>query len=39
MSDIGEEKLITNEDSHFVFVRPKAIVGYEDQHELAKLFG
>ena len=27
MSDIGEEKLITDEDSHFVIVRPKAIVG------------
>lgn len=27
MSDIGEEKLITSEDSHYVFVRPKAIVG------------
>ena len=26
MSDVGEEKLITEEDSHFVFVRPKAIV-------------
>ena len=25
-SDIRKEKLITNEDSHFVFVRPKAIV-------------
>ena len=27
MSDVGEEKLVTEEDSHFVFVRPKAIVG------------
>ena len=27
MSDVGKEKLITDEDSHFVFVRPKAIVG------------
>ena len=27
MSDIGEEKLVTDEDSHFVFVCPKAIVG------------
>ena len=27
MSDVGEERLITDEDSHFVFVRPKAIVG------------
>ena len=27
MSHIRKEKLITNEDSHFVFVGPKAIVG------------
>ena len=27
MSDIGKENLVTDEDSHFVFVRPKAIVG------------
>ena len=27
MSDVGEEKLVTAEDSHFVFVRPKAIIG------------
>ena len=27
MSDIGEKKMITEEDSHFVFVWPKAIVG------------
>ena len=26
MSDVEEEKLITEEDTHFVFVRPKAIV-------------
>ncbi|CAB4042502.1 Transient receptor potential cation channel subfamily A member 1 [Paramuricea clavata] len=26
-ADEGEEKLVTEEDSHFVFVRPKAIVG------------
>ena len=27
MSDVGGEKLVTKEDSHFVFVRRKAIVG------------
>ena len=26
MTDKGEEKLITTDDNHFVFVRPKAIV-------------